>query len=107
MSHRWLIVACLLNWILLLALTVSSYGADPFTWPWNLAELQRPPQTEFGQRQGLLQTVYYQGEPLQGKATRVFAYLGRSALLTKRLALRAAVSVSVRFPLPPTSVNGC
>jgi len=79
MSRRSWIVACLLNWALLLALTGNSHGAEPFTGPWNLTELQRPPQAEFGPKQGLLQTVYYQGEPLQGKPTRVFAYLGRPA----------------------------
>jgi len=74
--HRLLIVG-IVHWALLFLWTIGSYGAEPFTGPWNLDSLKRPPQAEFGAREGLLQTVYYQGEPLQGKPTRVFAYLGR------------------------------
>jgi dienelactone hydrolase len=33
----------------------------------------------WGARTGLVQEVWYQGEPCQGKPTRVFAYLGRPA----------------------------
>jgi dienelactone hydrolase len=79
MSRQRLIVAVVFHWLLLLVGTLSCSGADVLTGPWNLAELKRPPEAEFGPRQGLLQTVYYQGEPLQGKPTRVFAYLGRPA----------------------------
>lgn len=46
---------------------------------WNLAALQKTPAAEWGGRKGLVQEVYYQGEPYRGKATRVFAYLGRPA----------------------------
>jgi dienelactone hydrolase len=47
--------------------------------PWDLAALKPAPAAEWGGRTGLVQEVYYQGEPYRGKATRVFAYLGRPA----------------------------
>ncbi len=48
-----------------------------FTGPWNLANLKKAPPATFGATKGLVQEVYYEGEPLGGKPTRVFAYLGR------------------------------
>src|SRR5690242_11850082 len=47
--------------------------------PWNMAELKQTPAADWGSRTGLVQEVYYQGEPYHGKPTRVFAYLGRPA----------------------------
>ncbi|MBI2929718.1 MAG: alpha/beta fold hydrolase [Verrucomicrobia bacterium] len=47
--------------------------------PWNLAALKQPPAADWGARTGLVQEVYYAGEPLQGKMTRVFGYIGRPA----------------------------
>src|ERR1035438_606796 len=47
--------------------------------PWDLAALKQLPAAEWGGRTGLVQEVFYQGEPYRGKATRVFAYLGRPA----------------------------
>ena len=44
---------------------------------WNLAALKKAPVVAWGERTGLVQEVYYQGEPYHGKPTRVFAYLGR------------------------------
>lgn len=49
------------------------------TGPWDMAVLQVPPQVTWGARTGLVQEVWYRGEPFQGKPTRVFAYLGRPA----------------------------
>jgi len=49
------------------------------TGPWNLESLQRAPAAEWGPRTGLVQQVYYEGEPYHGKPTRVFAWLGRPA----------------------------
>lgn len=49
------------------------------TGPWDVAELKKTPVTEWGVRTGLVQEVYYPGEPFHGKPTRVFAYLGRPA----------------------------
>ncbi|MEI6533930.1 MAG: acetylxylan esterase [Verrucomicrobiaceae bacterium] len=45
--------------------------------PWDLAELRHSPEATWGQADGLLQEVYYAGEPFHGKSTRVFAYCGR------------------------------
>ena len=44
---------------------------------WNLNELSKAPVVEWGVTNGLVQELYYQGEPWKGKPTRVFAYLGR------------------------------
>jgi len=46
---------------------------------WDLAALCRVPRAAWGERKGLVQQVYYEGEPFQGKPTRVFAYYGRPA----------------------------
>lgn len=42
-----------------------------------MSALEIPPKVTWGARTGLVQEVWYQGEPFQGKPTRVFAYLGR------------------------------
>lgn len=54
-------------------------GAPParYTGPWNVEKLKQVPPATFGPTRGLVQEVYYEGEPLGGKPTRVFAYLGR------------------------------
>ena len=44
-----------------------------------MAVLSVPPKVTWGARTGLLQELWYAGEPFQGKPTRVFAYLGRPA----------------------------
>lgn len=44
------------------------------TGPWNLTQLKQVPAAEFGPADGLVQPVYYAGEPLQGKPTRIFAW---------------------------------
>ena len=65
---------------LLLAAGCSSIRTtERHTGPWNLAALKRAPAAEWGGRTGLVQEVYYRGEPYRGNATRVFAYLGRPA----------------------------
>ena len=53
--------------------------AGHYTGPWNLRALQVPPAIEWGVKTGLVQEVYYRGEPYQGQPTRVFAYLARPA----------------------------
>jgi dienelactone hydrolase len=45
--------------------------------PWDLDDLQRAPKFEWGVKTEVVQELYYQGEPLEQKSTRVFAYLGR------------------------------
>ena len=41
--------------------------------------LAQPPEITWGDADGLVQKVYYEGEPFLGKPTRVFAYYGRPA----------------------------
>jgi len=47
--------------------------------PWNITALSQPPMLEWGASSGLIQELFYEGESLHGKPTRVFAYLGRPA----------------------------
>jgi dienelactone hydrolase len=51
--------------------------ATRHTGPWDVAALRKAPAVEWGARTGLVQEVYYQGEPYRGNPTRIFAYLGR------------------------------
>jgi len=54
-------------------------GAGRNTGPWDTKTLSKTPAATWGEKSGLLQEVYYEGEPLEGKPTRVFAYYGRPA----------------------------
>ncbi len=65
--------------ILLIASCTSLRTSTRNTGPWDMAALKETPPAEWGARTGLVQEVYYQGEPYKGKPTRVFAYLGRPA----------------------------
>ena len=47
--------------------------------PWDLQALGKAPEVTWGATNGLVQELFYAGEPLNGKPTRVFAYLGRPA----------------------------
>ncbi len=47
------------------------------TGPWNVAELNKTPKTEWGEQKDLTQQVFYDGEPFEGRPTRVFAYYAR------------------------------
>ena len=47
--------------------------------PWNMAALEKAPPAEWGDPSGPVQEVYYEGEPLDGKPTRVFAYYAQPA----------------------------
>lgn len=61
--------------ILLVGLAIllaRAAGAD--TPLWDMARLSKPPAARWGERTGLLQEVFYAGEPYRGKPTRVFAY---------------------------------
>ena len=81
---RTFLIAC---WILWLGLAVSAIAAEDrdrtvkpaaqFTGPWHLKTLQKTPPATWGAKSGLVQEVFYEGEPLDGKPTRVFAYLAR------------------------------
>ncbi len=69
-----------LSLVLLLVVGCRSIRtAAPHTDVWDLTVLSSAPAAERGERTGLVQEVYYQGEPYQGKPTRIFAYLGRPA----------------------------
>jgi dienelactone hydrolase len=58
-----------------LLLLLSRAGAD--TTLWDMARLSKAPAAKWGERKGLIQEVYYAGEPYRGKPTRVFAYYAR------------------------------
>ena len=77
LSHVHPVLCC----VLLLAATSPGVAAEPggerFTGPWDLAELKKTPAAEWGEKSELVQEVYYAGEPLAGKPTRVFAYYAR------------------------------
>ncbi len=61
---------------LLVAITCTLRApAAPFTGPWNLAELSKAPHATWGEKSGLVRPVFYDGEPLGGTPTRVFAYV--------------------------------
>lgn len=72
--------------VLALATTVAAAADEPggkpqsterCTGPWHLDVLKKTPPATWGDKSGLLQEVYYEGEPLGGKPTRVFAYVAR------------------------------
>ncbi len=63
----------------------SSPAAERFTGPWNLAKLKETPTATWGERKGLVQEVFYEGEPFSGKPTRVFAYYARPEKVEGRL----------------------
>src|SRR6187401_1403136 len=71
-------------WLLLAVLgTLAGCASHPLasshSGPWNLPALSQPPVAQWGATNGLVQELFYQSEPLNGKTTRVFAYLGRPA----------------------------
>lgn len=74
--HPLLLLSCtLLAW----AGCTSTRQLSRNTGPWDLARLDQAPAYTHGSRTGLVEEVYFDGEPLNGKPTRVFAYLGRPA----------------------------
>lgn len=68
--HRLLLLAALV-----LAQTAAAAARN--TGPWNITALKAVPKAEWGERTNLVQSLYYEGEPFNGKPTRVFAYYGR------------------------------
>jgi dienelactone hydrolase len=56
-----------------------------FTGPWDLAALRKPPKATLTDPRAAVTGLYYEGEPVQGKKTRVFAYLARPAGAKGRL----------------------
>ncbi|HTN74499.1 MAG TPA: prolyl oligopeptidase family serine peptidase [Pirellulaceae bacterium] len=71
------------SWVafLLLALVAQLPAAEATrnTGPWDVKELAKTPQIEWGATNGLVREVYYSSEPFQGKPTRVFGYYARPA----------------------------
>src|ERR1039458_9879228 len=65
--------------LLLVAGCSSLKTASRHTGPWNTEALKQATAAQWGARTGLVQEVYYQGEPYRGKPTRIFAYLGGPA----------------------------
>jgi dienelactone hydrolase len=65
----------------LTASQVRAGGAPParFTGPWDLDALRRTPKVTIAEEGQALVSLYYEGEPYQGKPARVFAYLARPA----------------------------
>ena len=70
----WLVLALL---GLGLAFGCSTAAKTRHSGPWALGELSKAPAVTWGATTGLVQELYYAGEPLDGKPTRIFAYLGR------------------------------
>lgn len=63
---------------LILAASCTAIAQEPRTQNlWDLEHLSQPPEAEWGETDGLIQSVKYRGEPYKGKPTRVFAYVGR------------------------------
>jgi len=54
----------------------------PKTTPWDLKALSAPPKFEWSAGEGV-RSLYYRGEPYQGKPTRVFAYYATPGTLSK------------------------
>ncbi|WP_051621234.1 alpha/beta hydrolase family protein [Paenibacillus sp. UNC451MF] len=57
---------------------MSSQSETPVSHPWNLAKLTQVPEiiSVPELNEGDIQAIYFEGEPYQGKPTRVFAYYG-------------------------------
>ncbi len=49
------------------------------TGPWDLDALKLTPTYTTGEKKGVVEEIYYEGEPYRGKPTRIFAYLARPA----------------------------
>jgi len=79
--NRRLCVAPVMGLALLLATVSVATAAEQtdkrFAGPWNLDELKKTPAASWGEQSGQVREVYYEGEPLDGKPTRVFAYYAR------------------------------
>jgi dienelactone hydrolase len=67
------------TFVITLFIAFTLPAAERFTGAWNLAALKRTPTVEWGTHSNLTQEVYYEGEPVNGVLTRVFAYVGRPA----------------------------
>lgn len=76
---------CLLAGLGLLA-GVATKAIAQNSGPWDVAALSKGPAVTWGATNGLVQELFYEGEPFNGNPTHVFAYLGRPATnLAKKL----------------------
>jgi dienelactone hydrolase len=64
--------------LVLVSIVLLVGSARPDSGPWGLEALRKPPKIT-GMGTGLVRPLYYEGEPFQGKPTRIFAYLGHPA----------------------------
>ncbi len=91
--------------LLWMALVATAAAGEIETGPWDLAALRRAPEVEWVKKEGMLRSLYYAGEPLGGKPTRVFAYYGvpekGAPLGTAQLERLAGPS-----PLPVVALGG-
>ena len=61
----------------------ASLSSTHHSGPWKLGALSQAPAVEWGSTNGLVQELFYEGELLHDRPTRVFAYLGRPASVSK------------------------
>ena len=52
---------------------------------WNLDDLRKPPKVEWLDKDGSVRKLFYESEPYNGKATRVFAYYAEPAKVEGKL----------------------
>jgi dienelactone hydrolase len=79
MNWRFLRACASAVLICLLPMASSALARERFTGPWDVEALKQAPQADWGETQDLVRAVYYAGEPLSGKPTRVFAWYTRPA----------------------------
>ena len=69
------------RWFILSAVAVCLVSHSPAgernTGAWNLKTLYQVPEASWGEDREGIREVYFQGEPYQGRLTRVFAYYGK------------------------------
>jgi len=77
-GNRFWLLASFFCWQMA-CLLVAANAADPprGAGPWNLESLKKTPPATWGVKTELVREVTYEGEPLAGNPTRVFAYYAR------------------------------
>ncbi len=69
----------------LLLLIASAFAGSPqplpATNPWDIAALARVPAVEWRDQDKPVRSLFYEGEPFEGKKTKVFAYYASPATL--------------------------
>jgi dienelactone hydrolase len=71
------------SWLCCSLAVFAGCATSPFAHhagPWDVAALSKSPAFTWGGTTGLVQELFFKGEPLNGKPTRVFAYLARPAV---------------------------